>query len=143
MISMVPAVHLTLVLCSQMFTFRMVSLLSLVLGLDLQRAGSMPAGGALPEPLILSSEMLDEGGMYLLDSGADLLLYVDQAVDDHVVQVGVLKVAQVRCCILRVCIMRLDSSPNDVQFPNLPHTSTMPMMLLSLTVLWLLVAVVT
>lgn len=53
----------------------------------LQRAGSMPADGALPEPLILSSEMLDEGGVYLLDSGADLLLYVDQSVNDQIVQV--------------------------------------------------------
>lgn len=47
----------------------------------------MPPAGALPEPLILSSEMLDEGGVYLLDSGADLLLYVDQSAEDRVVQV--------------------------------------------------------
>lgn len=47
----------------------------------------MPPDGALPEPLILSSEVLDEGGVYLLDSGADLLLYLDQSVNEQVVQV--------------------------------------------------------
>lgn len=53
---------------------------------QLLKAGAMPPDGALPEPLILSSEMLDEGGVYLLDNGADLLLYVDQSANDQFVQ---------------------------------------------------------
>lgn len=58
------------------------------LPLYLQKAGAMPPDGAVPEPLILSSEMLDSGGIYLLDNGADLLLYVDQEADDKVVEVS-------------------------------------------------------
>jgi hypothetical protein len=42
----------------------------------------------LPESLVLSSEVLDSGGLYLLDNGADLLLYVDQEADQALVQVG-------------------------------------------------------
>jgi hypothetical protein len=47
----------------------------------------MPANGHLPDSLVLSSEVIDSGGVYLLDSGADLLLYVDQEAPDQIVQV--------------------------------------------------------
>jgi hypothetical protein len=55
--------------------------------LPLQKAGGMPTNGHLPESLVLSSEVIDSGGVYLLDSGADLLLYVDQEAPDQIVQV--------------------------------------------------------
>ena len=48
----------------------------------------MPPNGQLPESLVLSSEVIDSGGVYLLDSGADLLLYVDQEAPEQIVQVG-------------------------------------------------------
>jgi hypothetical protein len=54
---------------------------------SLQNAGGMPPNGHLPDSLVLSSEVIDSGGVYLLDSGADLLLYVDQEAPDQVVQV--------------------------------------------------------
>lgn len=47
----------------------------------------MPPNGQLPESLVLSSEVFDSGGVYLLDSGADLLLYVDQEAPEQIVQV--------------------------------------------------------
>jgi len=53
----------------------------------LQKAGGMPPNGQLPESLVLSSEVFDSGGVYLLDSGADLLLYVDQEAPEQIVQV--------------------------------------------------------
>eukprot|EP00775_Hariotina_reticulata_P004086 gene4086-4333_t len=53
---------------------------------NLLRTGSMPPNGMLPESLVLSSEVLDSGGLYLLDNGADLLLYVDQEADQGLVQ---------------------------------------------------------
>jgi hypothetical protein len=53
----------------------------------LQKAGGMPPNGFLPESLVLSSEVLDSGGVYLLDSGADLLLYVTQEAPEQIVQV--------------------------------------------------------
>eukprot|EP00879_Flechtneria_rotunda_P003737 GHRR01003975.1.p1 GENE.GHRR01003975.1~~GHRR01003975.1.p1 ORF type:complete len:914 (+),score=321.96 GHRR01003975.1:246-2744(+) len=49
-------------------------------------AGSMPPAGHLPEQLVLSSEVLDQGGVYLLDNGADLLIYMDQEANDKLVQ---------------------------------------------------------
>jgi hypothetical protein len=53
----------------------------------LQKAGGMPPNGFLPDALVLSSEVIDSGGVYLLDSGADLLLYVDQEAPERIVQV--------------------------------------------------------
>jgi hypothetical protein len=53
-----------------------------------QRAGAMPGNGGLPDALVLSSEVIDSGGLYLLDSGSDLLLYVDQEAPEQAVQVG-------------------------------------------------------
>jgi hypothetical protein len=53
----------------------------------LQKAGAMPPNGAVPEPLILSSEVLEIGGVYLLDNGSDLLLYVDQELSEALTQV--------------------------------------------------------
>jgi hypothetical protein len=47
----------------------------------------MPPNGAVPEPLILSSEVLEIGGVYLLDNGSDLLLYVDQDLSEPLTQV--------------------------------------------------------
>lgn len=47
----------------------------------------MPPNSHLPDSLVLSSEVIDSGGVYLLDSGADLLLYVDQEAPDQIVQV--------------------------------------------------------
>lgn len=47
----------------------------------------MPPNGFLPDALVLSSEVVDSGGVYLLDSGADLLLYVDQEAPERIVQV--------------------------------------------------------
>jgi hypothetical protein len=47
----------------------------------------MPPNGAVPEPLILSSEVLEIGGVYLLDNGSDLLLYVDQELSEPLTQV--------------------------------------------------------
>ena len=48
----------------------------------------MPPNGAVPEPIVLSSEMLELGGVYLLDNGSDLLLYVDQDLGEGLCQVG-------------------------------------------------------
>jgi hypothetical protein len=48
----------------------------------------MPPDGAVPEPLILSSEVLEIGGVYLLDNGSDLLLYVDQELSEPLTQVN-------------------------------------------------------
>lgn len=47
----------------------------------------MPPNGQLPDSQVLSSEVIDGGGVYLLDSGADLLLYADQDAPDQIVQV--------------------------------------------------------
>lgn len=38
----------------------------------------LPPGGALPEPMPLSSEGLERGGVYLFENGAEALLYVDR-----------------------------------------------------------------
>lgn len=51
-----------------------------------QKDGGLPQGGALPVPLALSAEVLDSGGLYLLDSGMELLLYVDHEAPDVLVQ---------------------------------------------------------
>lgn len=52
----------------------------------LLKAGAMPPNGAVPEPIVLSSEMLELGGVYLLDNGSDLLLYVDQDLGEGLCQ---------------------------------------------------------
>lgn len=53
---------------------------------NLLKAGGMPPNGFLPDALVLSSEVIDSGGVYLLDSGADLLLYVEQEAPERIVQ---------------------------------------------------------
>jgi hypothetical protein len=43
---------------------------------------------------VLSSEVLDSGGVYLMDNGADLLVYVDHEAPDQIVQVRLLASGQ-------------------------------------------------
>jgi len=47
---------------------------------------SLPPEPLLPEPLVLSSEMLEPGGVYLLDNGSDIIVYFDPEVVPQLVQ---------------------------------------------------------
>ncbi|KAI8470003.1 MAG: Sec23/Sec24 trunk domain-containing protein [Monoraphidium minutum] len=51
----------------------------------LVEVGLAPDGG-LPDPMALSSEGLEAGGVYVLENGADLLLYVDRDAAPQLVQ---------------------------------------------------------
>lgn len=51
-----------------------------------EMAALPPAG--LPDPLPLSSEMLETGGVYVLENGVDLLVYVDREAAPGLVKVG-------------------------------------------------------
>lgn len=48
----------------------------------------LPPAPLLPEPLALSSESLEEGGVFLVDSGRDLLVFVDGDAPPQLLQVG-------------------------------------------------------
>ncbi len=65
--------------------------------------GVMPESG-LPQQLQLSSEVLETGGVYVMENGADTLLYFDREAPDALVKVGA-------CAILvrafSLCVSRL------------------------------------
>ncbi|KIY91240.1 hypothetical protein MNEG_16724 [Monoraphidium neglectum] len=54
----------------------------------LVEGGGLAPDGGLPDPLALSSEGLEAGGVYVLENGVDLLLYVDRDAAPGLVQVG-------------------------------------------------------
>ena len=53
----------------------------------LQAGGMAALQGALPGGLVVSSESLEQGGVYLLENGRDALLYLTQDVAPALLQV--------------------------------------------------------
>ena len=65
--------------------------------------GGLAPDGGLPEPLALSSEGLEAGGVYVLENGGEMLVYVDRDAAPQLVQVGVRWCVRVRVCGGCVC----------------------------------------
>lgn len=86
-------------------------------------AGSLPPDGGLPDPMALSSEGLESGGVYVLEDGRDAYVYLDRDAAPGLVQVGTGLIIGVRMgCGGRTCLGAQNNThpePNNPQ-PTLP-----------------------
>jgi len=69
----------------------------------LAAAGQLPGSGGLPDPLALSSEGLEAGGVYVLENGGELLVYLDRDAAPGLVQVGWVCLVWCGGVVIRAC----------------------------------------